>query len=73
MSIASNIAEGAGQKSKNEFKQFLSYANGPRNELETQLLVAKDQNYLNEDDFIKCSSKISEIQKMNFKLIKSIN
>ena len=37
VSISSNIAEGAGRNSKNEFKHFLSFSLGASYELETQL------------------------------------
>lgn len=36
VSISSNIAEGAGRGSKNEFKQFLNISTGSCYELETQ-------------------------------------
>ena len=72
VSIPSNIAEGAGRLSNNEFKLFLGYANGSSFELDTQLLIAKNQNYVSQEIFIKTVSLIEEIQKMNFKLIKSI-
>jgi four helix bundle protein len=37
VSISSNIAEGAGRNSKNEFKYFLSISLGASYELETQM------------------------------------
>ncbi|MEZ5008232.1 MAG: four helix bundle protein [Chitinophagales bacterium] len=72
ISIPSNIAEGAGRNSQNEFRLLLGYTNGSCYELETQLLIAKDQDYLDESRYNEIIFKINEIQKMNFKLIKSI-
>ena len=40
VSIPSNIAEGAGRSSKKDFANFLGFATGSSNELETQMLIA---------------------------------
>lgn len=40
-SIPSNIAEGAGRDSKNEFVHFLSIAKGSSYEVETQLILCR--------------------------------
>jgi four helix bundle protein len=72
ISIPSNIAEGAGRLSNNEFKLFLGYANGSCYELDTQLLIAFNQKYLSEETFMQLEEKVKDIQKMNYKLIKSI-
>jgi len=52
ISVPSNLAEGAGRSSKKEFLQFLSIARGSLNELDIQLLIAKDLGYPNETEAI---------------------
>ncbi len=47
VSIASNIAEGAGRESNKEFNYFLSVSNGSSYELQTQLIISADINLLN--------------------------
>ncbi len=68
VSVPSNIAEGAGRNSNQQFIQFLSISNGSLLELETQLLIANNQNYISEEDLNKCLELIEDIQKMNYKL-----
>jgi four helix bundle protein len=46
ISIPSNIAEGSGRVGDKEFQHFLSIANGSAFELETQLYLAKEFNYI---------------------------
>ena len=46
VSLPSNIAEGAGRQSDKEFNQFLNIALGSSYELETQLLLSNDFNYI---------------------------
>ena len=71
VSVPSNIAEGAARKSKAEFIQFLYIALGSLSELETQLIISKNLNYSKSiNDFL---SKIKNIRKMTFGLIRSIN
>lgn len=41
VSVPSNIAEGYGRRSKNEYIQFLHVALGSLRELDTQLIIAK--------------------------------
>lgn len=48
VSIPSNLAEGQGRLSLGEFKQFIGHAKGSACELETQLLIARDLGYLQE-------------------------
>lgn len=67
VSVPSNIAEGAGRNSNQQFIQFLSIANESLLELETQLLIAKNQSFISEIDLNKCLELIEDIQKMNYK------
>ena len=49
ISITSNIAEGFERGGNREFVQFLSHAKGSCGEVRSQLYVALDAGYLNED------------------------
>jgi four helix bundle protein len=51
VSTMSNIAEGFERGSKREFIQFLTVAKGSNGEVRSQLYVALDQEYLNEQSF----------------------
>lgn len=69
ISIPSNIAEGWARNHKLEFARFLSIAYASAAELETQLIIAKDQ-YSN-IHYAKADGLLSEIQKMLFSLIRN--
>lgn len=73
VSISSNIAEGAGRQSRKEFSQFLNIAKGSCYELETQLLISKNLQYVEEDDYLKLEEKLVKIEKMIYALIKKLN
>jgi len=51
VSTMSNIAEGFERGSKREFIQFLTVAKGSNGEVRSQLYIALDQQYLNEQSF----------------------
>jgi len=70
VSVPSNIAEGAARKNKTEFIQFLYIALGSLSELETQLIISKNLNY--SETISSLLSKVTDIRKMTFGLIKSI-
>ena len=72
VSIPSNIAEGAGRKSKTEFKQFLYIALASAAELETQIIIANNLKYLHEDKYENMLKELNTIARMLQGLIKSI-
>ena len=47
VSIPSNIAEGAARQGRKEYIQFLYIALGSLSELETQIIIAKEIQYIN--------------------------
>ena len=73
VSIPSNITEGAGRNSNKEFRNYLGIANGSSNELVTQLILSARIGYVKEKELKAIFSLITEIQKMNFTLIKKFS
>ena len=72
VSIPSNIAEGAGRNTNGEFRNFIGTACGSICELETQLIIANNLNYLSLKDLNNFLSKLKSIQKMSYKLKSSL-
>jgi four helix bundle protein len=72
-SIAANIAEGAGRNSDKEFIHFLSIALGSINEVETFLCIAKELEYIAEENNNKLLLATAELNKMLRALQKSKN
>ena len=72
VSIPSNIAEGQFRNYTKEFKQFLSIALGSAAELETQLIIANQVNYLPMAEFNALLDNLEIIMKMLKKLSMSL-
>ena len=72
VSIPSNIAEGFGRNYKNEFIRFLQISVGSLFELQTQMEIAKNIDFISSESFNKILSNTIEIEKMLKALIKSI-
>ncbi|WP_333694729.1 four helix bundle protein [Flavobacterium sp.] len=51
VSVPSNIAEGCGRQTSKETIHFLHISRGSLYELETQIYLSLDQNYLSTNDF----------------------
>ena len=73
VSIPSNIAEGWGRESTQSYIQFLRVSRGSLFELETQIIIAKELNFISEVRFNEIISIITEESKMLNAFIKSIN
>lgn len=64
VSIPSNIAEGTGRGSDKDFSKFISYSLGSSYELETQLLIAFDLEFILQNDLNVLLDDLMRIQKM---------
>ena len=73
VSIPSNIAEGQGRNSPNEFHHFIGIALGSLAELETQILLAQRLNYISEQQSGMVFQLAGETGKMLKGLQKSLS
>ncbi len=63
ISIPSNIAEGAGRGTDKDFSRFISISLGSSFELETQLIIAFEINFIDKKTFDNLINKLNVIQK----------
>ncbi len=73
VSVPSNIAEGYGRKTTPDYIRCLYIAYGSNCELETQLLLSGDLNYIKPDKLRNLKGSIGEVERMLKALIKSLN
>ena len=73
ISIPSNIAEGFNRFHNKEYKQFLYIALGSCAELETQIEIASELKYINDENKKDILEKINHESRMLTNLIKKIN
>ena len=72
VSIPSNIAEGFGRGSNKDFRRFLDIARGSLFELQTQLYIAKELEYINIELFDKTFEQSREVERILIGFIKSL-
>jgi four helix bundle protein len=72
VSIPSNIAEGAARNTQKDFSHFLSIALGSIAELETQLIIANNIDYLSENQLEELIKKLVSIRRMTLGLKKTL-
>ncbi len=73
VSIPSNIAEGTGRTTQKELLHFLSFSLGSAYELETELLLAHDFNYIDAEQSEEINADVVEVQKLVYSLMKKFN
>ena len=71
VSMPSNIAEGS-NRSNIHFKHFLNISLGSSFELQKQLLIANQNNYITTEKTIEIEDKIIEFQKMTTGFINTL-
>ncbi len=69
ISLPSNIAEGYGRNSTNDYIRFLQIACGSLYEVQTQLEICRNLEYLSKDIFNKIYEQSREIERMLNSLI----
>jgi four helix bundle protein len=72
LSIASNIAEGYGRGGRKEIAQFLRYAKGSAAELETQIYVGMEADYIQREQGKIWAAEAIELQSMLAGLLKTL-
>ena len=73
VSIPSNIAEGWGRNSTISYIHFLKIARGSLFELETQIIIANELNFISDLKFNEITQIITEESKMLNAFIKSLS
>src|SRR5689334_22654421 len=63
-SIPTNIAEGCGRGSSADLARFLQIAMGSACELEYQLILARDRNYVPPERHVELESGLLEVKRM---------
>jgi len=72
VSVPSNIAEGKAHYSNREFVRFLRHARGSLAEIETQVLIAQQRQFISGEVTAKLTQKLDELGRILSGLINSL-
>jgi four helix bundle protein len=72
MSVPTNIAEGCGRGTDDDFARFLQIAMGSACEAEYLLLLSRDLAYLDEENYRPLANSVIEIKRMLTALMQSV-
>jgi four helix bundle protein len=72
-SVPTNVADGCGRTTDGEFWKLLSNAMGAANQLEYQLLLARDLGIISEETYTGLNADLIEVKRMINGLIHSLN
>jgi four helix bundle protein len=73
VSVPANLAEGQARRTRGEFVQFISHAEGSVAELDTQLTLSVELEFCSESDATETDGLIQELRKMLNALRRSIS
>ncbi len=71
VSVASNIAEGYGRSTKNDRERFYTMASGSLYEVKSQLILARDLKYIDENCFETLAQQANAAHRLLNGLIKA--
>jgi four helix bundle protein len=71
-SIPTNIAEGRGRGGDADFARFLQFASGSAAELEYQILLAHELDFLKREHFEPLSDHVVEVKRMLTSLLQKL-
>ncbi|MDQ3019696.1 MAG: four helix bundle protein [Bacteroidota bacterium] len=72
VSIMNNIAEGFERRSNKDFRQFLFFAKGSSGEVRNMLHLARELNYIDENEYHNFLKLSLDISKMTAGLIRKL-
>jgi four helix bundle protein len=73
VSAPSNIAEGAANRTRQQFSNYLSNAIGSLNEIDTQLELARRLGYIEESEYRQFYRSVDECLALTYGLRRSVN
>jgi four helix bundle protein len=72
VALPSTIAEGCGRSGDRDLVRYLDSARGTANDLEYQLLLARDLGYLTEEEHTVLTEEVTEVKKMLSGFLKTV-